>query len=111
MSNYGRVALCQTALGILRYVAPMLKLLPGWGLALEEALVDEIRDVVHHVFGHLCLSRCAVRRRQFRRRSLRNSLGVLACIGHVLGHAADDRPYKYDTQTDPNKRIIISIRL
>jgi hypothetical protein len=89
MSNYG-LALWQTALGdsILGYVAPMLKLFLGWGLALEEALVDEIRDVVHHVFGHLCLSKCAVRRRRFRRRSLRNSSGVLGCVVHVLGHAA-----------------------
>jgi hypothetical protein len=61
MSNYGGLALWQTALGdsILGHVAPTLKLLLGWGLALEEALVDEIRDVVHHVFGHLSLSRCA----------------------------------------------------
>jgi hypothetical protein len=38
------LALWQIALGdqILGYVAPMLKLLLGWGLALEEALVDEI---------------------------------------------------------------------
>jgi RNase P/RNase MRP subunit POP5 len=90
MSNYGGLALWQTALGdsILRYVAQMLKLLLGWGLALEDALVDEIRDVVHHVFGHLSLSRCAVRRRQFRRRSLRNSSGVLGCGVHMLGDAA-----------------------
>jgi hypothetical protein len=75
VSNYGGLALWQTALGdsILGYVAPMLKLLLGWGLALEEALVDEI-DVVHHVFGHLCLSRCAVHRRQFRRRRLNSQI-------------------------------------
>jgi hypothetical protein len=63
MSNYGGLALWQTAFNlgdsILGYVAQMLKLLLGWGLALENALVDEIRDVVHHVFGHLSLSRCA----------------------------------------------------
>jgi hypothetical protein len=49
MSNYGGLALWQTALGdlILGYVAQMLKLLLGWGLALVDALVDEIRDVVH----------------------------------------------------------------
>jgi hypothetical protein len=64
MSNYSGLALWQTALGdsILGYVALMLKLLLGWGLiALEEALVDEIRDVLHHVFGHPCLSRCTGR--------------------------------------------------
>jgi hypothetical protein len=90
MSNYGGLALWQTALGdsILGYVAPMLKLLLGWGLALEEALVDEIRNVVHHVFGDLSLSRCAVCRRHFRRRSLRNSSGVLGCGVHMLGDAA-----------------------
>jgi hypothetical protein len=38
----------------------MLELLLGWALALEEALVDEIRDGVHHVFGHLCLTRADV---------------------------------------------------
>jgi hypothetical protein len=80
----------QTPIGdsILGYVAQMLKLLLRWGLALKDALVDEIRDVVHHVFGHLSLSRCAVRRRQFRRRSLRNSSGVLCRGVHVLGDAA-----------------------
>jgi hypothetical protein len=66
----------------------MLNLLLGWGLAFEDALVDEIRDVVHHVFGDLSLSSCAVCRRQFRRRSLRNSSGVLGCGVHMLGDAA-----------------------
>jgi hypothetical protein len=87
MSNYGRLALWQTAL-ILDYVAPMLKLLLGWGLALKDALVHEIRDVVHHVVSRLSLSICAVLRRRFRRRSLRNSSGVLGCVVHVLGNAA-----------------------
>jgi hypothetical protein len=47
MSNYGGLALWQIALAdsILGYVAQMLKLLPGWGLALKDALVD----------GHLLL--------------------------------------------------------
>jgi hypothetical protein len=36
---------------ILGYVAQLLTLLLRWGLAFEDALVDEIRDVVHHVFG------------------------------------------------------------
>jgi hypothetical protein len=31
----------------------MLKLLLGWGLALEDALVDEIRDVMHYVFAQI----------------------------------------------------------
>jgi hypothetical protein len=55
MSDYGGLALWQTAQGdsILGCKAQMLKLLLGWGLALEDALVDKIRDVVHHVFGHL----------------------------------------------------------
>jgi hypothetical protein len=59
MSNYGGLALWQTALAdsILGYVAQVLKLLLGWGLALKDALVDEIRDVVHYVFAHP--SRCA----------------------------------------------------
>jgi hypothetical protein len=51
-------------------------------------LVDEICDVVHHVFAHSSLSRCAVRRRQFCRRSLRNSFGVFGCSVHMLGDAA-----------------------
>jgi hypothetical protein len=38
------------------------------------------------VFAHS--SRCAVRRRRFHRRSLRNSSGVLGCGVHVLGDAA-----------------------
>jgi hypothetical protein len=44
MSNYAGLALWQTALAdsILGYVAQMLKLLLGWGLALKDALVDEI---------------------------------------------------------------------
>jgi hypothetical protein len=90
MSNYGGLALWQTALGdsILGYVAQMLKLLLGWCLALEDALVDEIRNVVHYVFAHPSLSRCAVRRRQFCRRSLCNSSGVLGCGVHMLDDAA-----------------------
>jgi hypothetical protein len=66
----------------------MLQLLRGAGLvlALEEALVDEIRNVLHFVFAHP--SRCAVRGRQFRRRSLRNNTGVLGNVVHVLGNAA-----------------------
>jgi hypothetical protein len=64
----------------------MLKLLLGWGLALKDALVDEIRNVVHYVFAHP--SRCAIRGRQIRRRSLRNSSSVLGCGVHVLGDAA-----------------------
>jgi hypothetical protein len=91
MSDYGGLALWPNALGDSTSrlcKAPMLKLLLGWALALEEALVDKIRDAVHHVFGHLCLSRCAVRRGQFHRRSLRNSSGVLGSVVHVLGHAA-----------------------
>jgi hypothetical protein len=88
MSNYGGLAFWQTALAdsILGYVAQMLKLLLGGPLALKDALVDEIRNVVHFVFAHP--SRCAVRGRQFRRRSLPNSSGVLGCVVHVLGDAA-----------------------
>jgi hypothetical protein len=43
MINYGGLALWQTALGdsILGCVAQMLKLLLGWGLALEDALDDD----------------------------------------------------------------------
>jgi hypothetical protein len=63
MSNYGGLALWQTALAdsILGYVAQMLKLILGWGLPLTDALVDEIRNVVHYVFAHP--SKCAVQRR------------------------------------------------
>jgi hypothetical protein len=66
----------------------MLQLLRGAGLvlALEEALVDEIRNVLHFVFAHP--SRCAVRGRQFRHHSLRNNTGVLGNVVHVLGDAA-----------------------
>jgi hypothetical protein len=48
MSNKGRVALWQTAVAdsLSGYVAQMLKLLV-LGLALKDALVGEVRDVVH----------------------------------------------------------------
>jgi hypothetical protein len=61
----------------------MLKLLLGGGLALKDELVDDIRKVVHFVFAHP--GRCAVRGRQLRRCSLRNSSGVFGCVVHVLG--------------------------
>jgi hypothetical protein len=63
----------------------MLQLLRGAGLvlALEEALVDNSRNVLHFVFAHP--SRCVVRGRQFCRRSLRNDTGVLGNVVHVLG--------------------------
>jgi hypothetical protein len=49
MSNYGGLALWQTALAdsILGDVVQMLKLLLEGGLALKDVLVNEIRNVVH----------------------------------------------------------------
>jgi hypothetical protein len=90
--HYGGAAVWRTALAdaILGYVAQMLKLklLLGWGLALEDALADEIRNVVHYVFVRPA-GRCAVCTwRQSRRRSLRNNSSVLGCGVHALAGAA-----------------------
>jgi hypothetical protein len=41
------MAKCSSGLAIHDYVAHMLKLLLGWGRAIKDALVDEIRNVVH----------------------------------------------------------------
>jgi hypothetical protein len=91
MSNYGGLALlanCSRRLNT--RLSQILKLLLGWGLALEDALVDEIRDVVHYVFAHPSLSRCAVRRRQFRCAAAASAI-ALVCWALRCAHAVRRR--------------------